>query len=174
MNDYILVTGAPGSRWSGFVNEYLYTRPDVDLTDHSPQREYWHNGNLMHRGAYFDSGMEFNNFRESWDLPFSGVGYRVIKSHLFAFTLDRLKQYGHQMYIIWRPDDECFEWWKEAGGFNITYPKYRPYYMDYEGIQDQIKLQNKHILRFVKEEGLKPYDDGKRIIYRWKPTTENG
>lgn len=171
-NKYILVTGAPGSRWSGFVNDCLYTRPDVDTSDQSPNREYWAHGDLMHKGAYFDPSFEFMNSPESeWDKPFSGTGYRVIKSHTFAFMLDRLKEHGHDMYLIHRPDDECYEWWHTAGGWDITYPDYRRYYWDNDGMKDQIRLQNKHILDFVKQEGLEGYDDGKRTIYRWRPPT---
>lgn len=170
---YILVTGAPGSRWSGFVEDHLYTRDDIDTTDRSPEREYYHNGQLLHRGAYFDSGMEFNNFPENWHLPFSGTGVRVIKSHLFAFNVDYVKKFTNEIYLVWRPDDECYKWWHEAGGWDITYPKYKPYYFNDEGMMNQIRLQNEHILRFAEREGLEPWDDGKRIIYKWQ-STENG
>ena len=172
---YIFVTGAPGSRWSGYVEDHLYVRDDIDKSDFRQDREYKVNGQIMHRGAYFDSGMEFNNFPQSWDLPFDeeGVGLRVIKSHLFAYQLDWLTQFKDDIHIVYRPDQDCFDWWHEAGGWDISYPNYKNYYIDDEGLMSQIKLQNKHILRFVEEQGLEKHNDGKRDYYIWT-TTENG
>ena len=176
MVKYILGTGAPGSRWSGFLDETFYSRPDVDTSDQSPEREYWKGNTLMHRGAYFDPGMEFGNFPEDWDKPFSGNGYRLIKSHTFAFMLNYLTRQRNveQIWMIHRPDNECYEWWHEAGGWDITYPNYRNYYFDNDGIRQQIKLQNQHILKFAKEKNLIPQHDGDRTIYRWNNQHEIG
>ena len=131
---YIFVTGAPGSRWSGYVEDHLYVRDDIDKSDFRQDREYKVDGQVMHRGAYFDSGMEFNNFPQTWDLPFDeeGVGLRVIKSHLFAYQLDWLTQFKDDIHIVYRPDQECFDWWHEAGGWDISYPNYKNYYIDDE------------------------------------------
>lgn len=170
------MTGAPGSRWSGFVNYALYSRPDVDLTDHTSEREYWKDGELMHRGSYFDPGMEFGNFSEEWDKPFSGNGYRVIKSHTFSFQLQYLTENPdvEEIWMIYRDDNECYDWWHEAGGWDITYPNYKNYYMNNMVMREQIALQNKHILEFVKKYELKPHYDNKRTIYRWKRNKGNG
>lgn len=168
MDNYIFVTGAPGSRWSGYVEDHLYTRDDIDTSDRSPSREYYHNGNLMHRGAYFDPLMEFN---QMWDKPFSGEGIRVIKSHTFAFQLPYLKDFGCPIHMVIRPDQECFDWWHEAGGWDITYPNYA-WYEDDDNMMEQIQLQNLLIRDFVESEKLEKHNDGKRDYYIW--TRENG
>ena len=103
---YIFVTGAPGSRWSGYVEDHIYTRDDIDRTDMSPEREYWHgrdgDKDLMHRGAYFDPMMEFRNEERYWDEPFSGEGIRVIKSHTFAYHLPYLIDFGCPIHLVYR------------------------------------------------------------------------
>ena len=62
---YIFVAGAPGSKWSSVVKNIYYSA-DVDRTDYSEARTYYHDAgdtgvkDLMHLGAYFDPGMESN------------------------------------------------------------------------------------------------------------------
>ena len=90
---YILFTGAPGSKWSS-VAKNIYRSPDIDQTDSTSERAY-NKGVVRHTGAYFDPGMEFRNTRDNWDLPFSGTGKRIIKSHTFAHELDELCTLGH-------------------------------------------------------------------------------
>ena len=52
---YILVTGAPGSKWSSVVKN-IYWSDDIDRTDYSKDREYYHEADtpgepqLMHIG----------------------------------------------------------------------------------------------------------------------------
>lgn len=171
VDKYILVTGAPGSRWSGYVEDHLYTRTDIDTSDRSPEREYWTGRDLMHRGVYFDPLMEFSNFEEDWDKPFSGEGIRVIKSHTFAFQLPYLKRFECPIHLVYRSNQECFDWWHEAGGWNITYPNYA-WYRDDDNMMEQIQLQNLLIKEFVEEEGLEKHNDGKRDYYIW--TKKNG
>ena len=61
---YILMTGAPGSKWSS-VFKNIHGSADVDSTDYTEERTYWHDADtpgtkqLMHTGAYWDPGMEF-------------------------------------------------------------------------------------------------------------------
>ena len=56
---YILVTGAPGSKWSSVVKN-IYWSDDIDRTDYSKDREYYHEADtpgepqLMHIGAYWE------------------------------------------------------------------------------------------------------------------------
>ena len=126
---YILFTGAPGSKWSSVVKN-IYWSDDIDHSDYSEARTYYHdadtpgNKHLMHIGAYFDPGMEFRPTPDNWDLPFSvyGKGKRIIKSHTFAHELGHLKDLGHPIVMVYRNDFECLEWWKLCGEFNITYP----------------------------------------------------
>ena len=38
---YLLFTGAPGSKWSSVVKN-IYWSDDIDHTDYSEERTYWH------------------------------------------------------------------------------------------------------------------------------------
>jgi len=156
---YIFVAGAPGSKWSSVVKNIYYS-PDIDRSDDSSQRSYAHDrayaGSPMHVGSYFDPGMEFGkNFdrldqltvaecEAEFDRPFSGTGVRIIKSHVFMHHIGFLKANWPDCSIILvhRGDDACLGWWVRCGGFDITYPDYRPYYKDIETMYQQIIRQN--------------------------------
>ena len=155
---YILLTGAPGSKWSS-VAKSIYLSPDIDRSDSTSERSYDHgavkhtgsyfdHGAVKHTGSYFDPGMEFDNHRDEWDKPFSGQGKRIIKSHTFAHQLDELKSMGHPIVMVYRSHLECLDWWTEAGGFDITYPDYK-YYKDMDTMWTHIKKQNTDINRFI-------------------------
>ena len=146
---YILFTGAPGSKWSS-VAENIYQSPDIDRSDSTSERTYLKDV-VKHQGAYFDPGMEFDNDPENWHKPFSGTGRRIIKSHTFAHQLDDLKTLGHPMVMVYRSHLECYDWWMQAGGFDITYPNYRDYYKDSDTMWEEIKRQNKDIKRFIQD-----------------------
>ena len=159
---YIIFTGAPGSKWSAVVKN-IYWSSDLDHSDYSKERLYYHDADtpgtkqLMHFGAYWDPGMEFEP--TEWDLPFTLETRwvqrfypdlkRIIKSHVFAYELDRLKD-SHPLVMVYRNDVECIEWWKKCGHFNITYPNYTPYYKDLDNMWDEIQKQNRAIMQFVK------------------------
>jgi len=76
---YILFTGAPGSKWSSVVKN-IYWSDDVDHTDYSEARTYHHDADtpgrshLMHIGAYWDPGMEFDVDRMGRTIHFHGKG----------------------------------------------------------------------------------------------------
>ena len=150
---YILFTGAPGSKWSSVVKN-IYWSDDIDHSDYSEDRLHHHDADtpgqkqLMHIGAYWDPGMEFETFE--WDKPFSGSGKRIIKSHTFAHQLDTLHNEGHPIVLVYRNDVECYNWWKMCGEFSITYPSYR-YYQDLEHMWLHIQHQNANIMQFVKD-----------------------
>lgn len=143
--NYILMTGAPGSRWSGIARS-IYWSTDVDHTDYTEERTYSLNG-PGHTGAYWDPGMEFAT--DDWDGPFSGNGVRIVKSHTFAHQLEELKNTKFPIVLVYRNDYECMKWWLEAGGFNITYPNYMPYYKNNTNMFKQIQDQNKDIMKFI-------------------------
>jgi hypothetical protein len=153
--NYILFTGAPGSKWSSVVKN-IYWSKDIDQSDYSEKRTYWHEADtpgtlhLMHIGAYWDPGMEYSPDKQNWDKPFNGTGARIIKSHVFAYRLNSLKELGHPIVMVYRNDYECLEWWKLCGEFNITYPNYAPYYKNLSNMWLEIQLQNKDILNFCK------------------------
>ena len=146
---YILFTGAPGSKWSS-VAENIYQSPDIDRSDSTSERTYLKDV-VKHQGAYFDPGMEFDNSPEHWDRPFSGTGRRIIKSHTFAHQLDTLKDLGYPIVMVRRGNIECYDWWMQAGGFDITYPNYKTYYKDPDTMWSQIESQNKDITLFIQQ-----------------------
>jgi hypothetical protein len=160
---YIFLAGAPGSKWSS-VNKNIYYSPDIDHSDYSDSRTYYHDApgtmQLMHLGAYFDPGMEFGDILEDmhlrskeeleaeFDRPFTGTGIRIIKSHVFANNIDQLKQLWSDCPIVmcYRNDDECLGWWVKCGHFNITYPLYDKYYRNLRQMGKIITEQNAGII----------------------------
>ena len=158
---YIFVAGAPGSKWSSVVKN-IYWSTDIDHTDYSEARTYWHDApgqlELMHTGAYFDPGMEFNlpedlesHSRESlekiFDSAFSGTGIRIIKSHMFSIHLDYIKKTWPDcpIVLVHRDDDACLGWWVKCGHFDITYPLYHEYFRDFKTMAQRIQEENKGI-----------------------------
>ena len=169
---YIFVGGAPGSRWSG-VAKRVYYSDQIDQSDDTPERTYFNPNSpakakqLMHRGAYFDPGMEFGNELEDFDTlskedlekifdaPFQGSDrIRIIKSHVLSLHLEKLsKMFTDPIVVVYRHDEDCYDWWKEAGGWDITYPNYK-WYKDDDTIKSQIALQNHAIKKFVHTQKL--------------------
>jgi hypothetical protein len=159
---YIFMTGAPGSKWSS-VSKNIYYSPDIDRTDWSDARTYYHDASgttqLMHMGAYFDPGMEFGGFFDAidrytkekceaeFDRPFTGTGVRIIKSHVFAHNIDFLRDHWPDcpIVLVQRPDDACLGWWVKCGHFGITYPLYDQYYRDLRTMSRIIPAQNRAI-----------------------------
>lgn len=155
---YIFVAGAPGSKWSSVVKNIYYS-PDVDRTDYSDARTYYHDASgqreLMHLGAYFDPGMEFNlpdnlfilsksALEDIFNSAFSGTGVRIIKSHIFANNIDFLRACWRDspIVLVHRDDDACLGWWVKCGHFDITYPDYAEYYREFRTMADRIHQQN--------------------------------
>ena len=169
---YIFVVGAPGSRWSGVANSIYYSE-QIDQSDDTPERTYFNPKSppkakqLMHRGAYFDPGMEFGNELENFDslskqdlekifdAPFQGADkIRIIKSHVLSKHVDRLADlFDDPIVLVYRHDQDCFDWWKQAGGWDITYPNYQ-WYKDDENIQKEIAEQNHSVKKFVEKNKL--------------------
>jgi hypothetical protein len=114
---------------------------------------------LMHLGAYFDPGMEFNlpddlfqlskdALEDIFDSAFTGDGIRIIKSHIFANNINFLKACWPDcpIILVHRTNDACLGWWVKCGHFNITYPKYDEYYVDLRTMATIIKKQNTGIV----------------------------
>lgn len=159
---YIFIIGAPGSKWSS-VNKNIYYAPNIDNTDYSEDRQYWHDApgdlQLMHMGAYFDPGMEFGDFfntldkyskdecEREFDRPFSGTGIRIIKSHVLSQHIDFIKHTWPDCPIItcYRNNDANLGWWVKCGHFTITYPLYHKYYMNLSEMGKIIDQQNLYI-----------------------------
>jgi hypothetical protein len=161
---YIFVAGAPGSKWSSVVKNIYYSA-DVDRTDYSEARTYYHDAgdtgvkDLMHSGAYFDPGMESNlpealdqhsreELEQLFDREFTGKGIKIIKSHIFSNHIDFIKKTWPDcpLILVHRGDDSCLGWWVKCGHFDITYPLYHEYYKDLKTMAKIIKSQNKGIL----------------------------
>lgn len=155
---YIFMAGAPGSKWSS-VSKNIYFSDSIDRTDASAAREYWHDApgqlELMHMGAYFDPGMEFDlpadittlsktELEQLFDKPFSGAGVRIIKSHVFCHSIGFIKHTWPDcpIVLVHRGDDAALGWWVKCGHFNITYPSYNKYYKDLRQMAVEIKRQN--------------------------------
>lgn len=157
---YIFVAGAPGSKWSSVVKNIYYS-PSIDRSDYSNDRTYYHDASgemqLMHLGAYFDPGMEFElpesmstltrkQAESLFDKPFSGEGVRIIKSHIFSYqeNIDYLRELWPEcpVVLVRRSNDSCLGWWVRCGHFNITYPKYDIYYKNLREMSKIIDRQN--------------------------------
>ena len=166
-SNFIFVLGAPGSRWSG-VAKSIYHSKDIDHSDSTAERQYHnpHTKALMHLGAYWDPGMEFGNGLDQFDAwsktdlieefnrPFSGAGRRIIKSHVLTEHVGHLALLFHApIVLVYRNNEDCFNWWHEAGGWGITYPSY-DWYKDDAGMRAQIARQNAGLTRFKDQHGL--------------------
>ena len=151
----IFLTGVPGSRWSGIAQE-LESEGGYNISDRTPERTYTHKGN--HVGAYFGTGMEFPAILDTknLDLPYRGTGTKLHKSHEWSLMLDDITDLYHRsgIILIYRPNEVSLEWWLQAGGFNITYPKY-DYYIDEKTMAKHIAIQNDSILKFAHKHKLK-------------------
>ena len=153
----IFFTGVPGSRWSG-IAQTIERVPGFNVSDRSLSRISVHSGFTGHQGAYFGRLMEFearldeSYLTQAWSEPH---GTKLIKSHDWAYSLDRLRSVFPKDWIVLvhRPDDVSFDWWKQAGGFGINYPSYAAYQND-TIMQREIAWQNQAILKFAKDNKL--------------------
>lgn len=159
MSRYIFVSGAPGSKWSSVVKNIYYSA-SVDSTDAAPHRQYYHDASgeyqLMHMGVYWGPGMEFGDWFDrldqysqqqneaEFDRPFSGLGVRIIKSHVFGFHIDYIKRTWPDCPIVLvdRSDDACLGWWVKCGEFGISYPQYTKHYRDLRQMANAIRDEN--------------------------------
>jgi hypothetical protein len=175
---YIFIAGAPGSKWSS-VAKNIYYSPGIDNTDYSDNRLYYHNASgkmeLMHMGAYFDPGMEFDlpedltsltkeQAEKLFDIAFTGAGVKIVKSHIFSYkkNVDFLKQHWPDcpIVLVYRSNDSCLGWWVKCGHFNITYPLYHDYYKDLPTMATIIEKQNQGIVdATISYPGTVPYDN---------------
>jgi hypothetical protein len=173
---YIFVAGTPGSKWSSVVKNIYWSR-DIDHTDYSEARTYWHDApgqlELMHTGAYFDPGMEFDlpedfeshsreQLEKIFDSAFSGEGIRIVKSHMFSIHIDFIRSTWPDcaIVLVHRDDDACLGWWVKCGHFDITYPSYDYYFRDFKTMAQRIKQENSGIINArLKYSGSSPIDN---------------
>jgi hypothetical protein len=171
-------TGAPGSKWSGSANILQSIKSlNFNITDRSPEREYTHTGpttlarSITHTGVYFGPGHgygeDFHNINlintdvveetiaNEW--ADSSSGKLLVKSHFFSHNLDYLADTwtDSPIIMIMRPDNKCEQGWFGAGGWNIAYPNYRPYYKDDDTMKSMIAEHNVKIIDFCNRRNVK-------------------
>mgnify|MGYP001595198880 FL=1 len=181
---YTFLVGAPGSRWSG-IGQLITDNYNYNKSDETPERMYVHGEFSGHKGSYFgpemENGNDFHRLEHSYfdyqrfiatcDSPFSESDSdktKMIKCHQFAYGLDWLQKNIplSNILLVKRDTDKSFDWWKRAGGWNITYPNYQWYVDDIhmrQFITTEIKLANE----FVK----KTNNEWKKFDLEW--LTEN-
>lgn len=176
--DLILVTGAPGSRWSATCRTISFNK-EINNSDEKEEWKYDHvTKNIetgkkkehgWHRGAYWGPYHQQGHFFDQLDKlskdeiitefkkPFAvwDSGKKIIKSHWFSYHLPLLKEMFPEakMLAVYMPDDFCFDWWHKVGGWNITYPYYKWYSND-DKMMKQIQTENQYIKNFF---NLKQY-----------------
>lgn len=167
MNKYIFFTGAPGSRWSGVSQVFRDNWTNIDNTDLTPEKTYKHHLYSGHIGNYYGPGMLYSDWldtefgsREQWETEIAASyngdnPVKLIMSHHFAYWLDEFVEVfpDSPMVLCYRTDQECFDWWHEAGGWDISYPNYT-WYKDNNKMMQEIHKQNSAILEFAKRKNL--------------------
>lgn len=152
----IFFTGVPGSRWSGIAQE-IESAGEFDTSDRTPDRNYSHSDFSGHIGVYFGTGMEFpaDLSTINLDLPYTGTGCKLHKSHEWAYKLHCITAAYPQDWItlVYRANDASFAWWLQAGGWDIDYPNY-DWYKDNNTMQNKIAEQNQLILEFAQQHKL--------------------
>jgi len=166
MVNWVFVTGAPGSFWSG-VSQVIRDNWDVDNTDCIEEKTYTHHKYSGHIGNYYGPGLQYGHWLDkelgsldrwkeeiyqSFDGPEEQI--KVILSHNFAYYLPEMQETFPDSTIItvFRHCERCREWWDEAGGFDITYPSYE-WYKGTEGsynkMDHEIYWQNAKISKWA-------------------------
>jgi hypothetical protein len=165
---YIFFTGVPGSRWSGVSQVFRDKWSDVDNSDLTPDKTYMHHLYKGHTGNYYGPGMLNGKWldktfgtRLQWEEEIKNSyaqdnNIKLILSHNFAYYLNDITNQFPECPIVlcYRDDIESFEWWHQAGGWDITYPNY-DWYKDDSNMRTEIQKQNKCILEFVAKHNLK-------------------
>ena len=176
--EYIFFTGVPGSRWSGIARE-IKSSGQYNCTDRAEHRNYTHHGFAGHQEAYYGTGMEFNVSldRSNLNAPYTDAdpaqGCKLIMSHEWPYYFEEIQDAYPLAWIqlVYRPDWASFLWWKQAGGFEITYPNYDWYETDYF-MTYRIQEQNKLILDFGQKHSvqwLQHYKHSDIFIGTYKP-----
>lgn len=163
--DMIFFTGVPGSRWSGIAQE-MKQNPKFNSTDRTPNRKYFHEEYSGHIDAYFGTGMEFpanpaegGLCQTNLNKPFSSweksTGCKLLMSHEWPYYFEEIIQkYPNEwIQLVYRENQKSFEWWKQAGGFNISYPNYSWFKDDFT-MMSRIEEINYLILDFAQKHKL--------------------
>lgn len=178
-DNIIWFTGAPGSKWSGTGNILQAIQQlRFNTSDRTPEREYTHTGptplarSITHTGVYFGPG---HGFGEHWDRlsildpgaitreiykewKDPSYGRLLTKSHFLSHHLDFIAETfpNNPIIMVFRPNEKCEQGWFGAGGWNISYPNYRPYYKDDATMKSMIAEHNRLMLEFCDRKNIVP------------------
>ena len=164
--NFTFLVGAPGSRWSG-VGQLVAENFNYDRSDENHERVYAHGKFSGHRGAYWGPGMELGHdfhrlesiygdnvaaFEQECHTAFDENEFRtkLIRCHQFAYNLSWLYNNvnNSNILLVRRGNQDCFDWWTQAGGWDISYPRY-DWYIDDDHMQHYIEVENKLSNDFV-------------------------
>ena len=155
----VFMIGVPGSRWSGIAQNIEDNIAGFNTSDRTPDKAYHHHAFSGHLGAYFGTGWEYDTGLDPANLDraySSTAGTRIHKSHEWAYHLDEIHEKYPEDWImlVYRPDLSAYAWWHEAGGFEIKYPDYHPYYRDSINMLAEIQRMNQAIFAFSQRHDL--------------------
>lgn len=171
----IFFTGAPGSKWSATAHILTHNKVmPINTSDYADDRVYKHpspSWPVSHLGAYWGPGFDWGqNFHQidklskdeilsEIDKPYADKNweqYRIIKCHQFALNLDWIKENfpSSKIMIVLRPNQICIDGWLNAGGWDITYPNYNPYYKDDNTFQKLAKQELQSAKEFINKYSL--------------------
>lgn len=171
----IFFTGAPGSKWSAFAHILTHNKIlPINTSDYADDRIYSHpspSWPVSHLGAYWGPGFDWgDNFHkidtlskdeilEEIDKPYTDKSwekYRIIKCHQFSLNLDWIKENfpTSKIMIVLRPNSVCANAWIDAGGWNITYPVYKPYYQDNDSLRHKVAEELQSAKTFINTHDL--------------------
>jgi len=171
----IFFTGAPGSKWSATAHILSHNKIlPINTSDYADDRVYAHprpSWNVKHLGAYWGPGFgwgdKFDKIDQlskdeiiaEIDKPYADKRwdkYRIIKCHQFANNLDFIRETfpESKIMIVLRPNAVCANAWIDAGGWNITYPVYKPYYKDNDTLRVKVSEELQNAKGFITQHNL--------------------
>lgn len=164
----IFVSGSPGSRWSA-ITQRLWALPNFNRTDinfhtqytrYDPRKKKFQD--YFHHGTYFEhnTSQPVTLDEAKLDATYAdpNAGTMMHRSHQYPFILDSIKErYPNDwIWLIYRPDFECYTQWIKCGGFYIDYPDYS-FYQDEPTMMREITKQNNAKLAWVRKHNLTWY-----------------
>ena len=168
----IWFAGVPGSRWSGIHRLLINVLDNIDRSDETADRRFFHknadphNPLNGHSGAYWGPGMGcgehwnelcklgVEQIQRDINSVFTGTGTKIIKNHFLNrhYNLDYIKENfpGDIIFLVYRESQKSFAWWSEVMDFTEDHwPDYRPGYKDYNNMHERIRYENSYMLDFA-------------------------
>ena len=85
--------------------------------------------------------------KKSREIAFGGVFLTTASVCTACFLMNFQNDW---IMLVHRPKSASYDWWKKAGGFDISYPSYKCY-ENLSKMKDEIAAQNAAILQFSSE-----------------------